>query len=214
MNQFWHHIAPKIRTPSQVEGVMRIVDSALIHAIGSKYQLAYILASVYHETGGKMQPTVENLNYTSAERLMQVWPSRFPTIASALPYVRQPQKLANYVYGSRNGNRPGSDDGWLYRGMGDIQLTGRRNYELAGERLGIDLVGNPDKALEPSVSADIAVRGMRDGWFTGRKLADYDVALGYDYYNARRIVNGLDRAKDIAELAEFFETAINNWKNT
>ena len=69
---------------------------------------------------------VENLNY-SAERLMVVWPARFPTYAKAQQFAGNPEKLANEVYGGRMGNdSPG--DGWRFRGRGPIQLTGRYNY--------------------------------------------------------------------------------------
>ena len=71
----------------------------------------------------------ENLNYKTPERLMAVWPGRFPSVASAMPYVRNPQKLANYVYGGRMGNTL-PDDGWLMRGSGPIQLTGRSMITL------------------------------------------------------------------------------------
>ena len=66
---------------------------------------------------------VESLNYR-AVRLMEVWPSRFPTMAIAMQYANNPQKLANKVYGGRMGNiQP--NDGWDFRGSGPIQLTGR-----------------------------------------------------------------------------------------
>ena len=88
----------------------------------------------------------ENLSY-SAERLCKVWPSRFPTLASALPYARNPRKLANKVYGLRMGNIA-PDDGWTYRGRGP-QLTGRDNYAAAAKRTGLPLISQPDIAADP-----------------------------------------------------------------
>lgn len=94
----------------------------------TSYQAAHFFAQCYHETGGFTR-FEENLNYTSAERIAAVWPSRFPTPASAEPYVRQPEKLANAVYANRMGNGDAaSGDGWRYRGRGALHLTGRDNY--------------------------------------------------------------------------------------
>lgn len=99
----------------------------------------------------------ENLNY-SAKRLCAVWPNRFPTIASATPYANNPQALANKVYGGRLGNS-GPNDGYIYRGRGYIQLTGKANYAAAGKALGLDLVNKPELAATPLGAAMIA------GWF-------------------------------------------------
>jgi putative chitinase len=88
----------------------------------------------------------ENLSY-SAERLCKVWPTRFPTLKSALPYARNPEALANKVYSFRMGNdEPG--DGWRYRGRGP-QLTGKENYGNAERRTGLPLLSNPDLAAQP-----------------------------------------------------------------
>jgi putative chitinase len=89
----------------------------------------------------------EDLSY-SIERLCKVWPSRFPTFASAKPYARNPQALANKVYGHRLGNTA-PDDGWRYRGRGP-QLTGKENYENAARRTGLPLLSNPDLAADPA----------------------------------------------------------------
>ena len=87
----------------------------------------------------------EDLSY-SAERMCEVWPGRFPTLASALPYARNPEALANKTYGGRMGNtQPG--DGWRYRGR--PALTGRDNYTACAARTGLDLVNNPDLASDP-----------------------------------------------------------------
>jgi len=85
----------------------------------------------------------ENLNY-SAGRLMKVWPRRFPDLTTANKYAHNPQKLANYVYNGRNGNIPGTDDGWVFRGGGAGQTTGRGNYKATGEHMGLDLVQHPE----------------------------------------------------------------------
>jgi predicted chitinase len=104
------------------------------------------------------------------------------------------------------GNTPEADgDGYLYRGRGYVQITGRANYAKAGVALGLDLVRNPDLALQPTVAAQILVRGCSEGWFTGKKLADY---LPGDYVEARRVVNGKDRADLIAGYARNYEAAL------
>jgi putative chitinase len=180
----------------QVDGMNALLDAAPA-GIDMRH-LAYCFATTLHETARAMTPNVENLNYTTAERIRAVWPSRFPTLASAAPFVRNPRGLANHVYNGRMGNRPGSDDGWNFRGRGLPHLTGRDNYERAGRALGVDLVGNPDLALRPDLAARILYAGMGEGWFTGRRLSDFFNDDIDDPVNARRIVNGTDRAQDIA----------------
>ncbi len=92
---------------------------------------AHFFGQCHHESGG-FKRFVENLNYSSASRIRAVWPSRFPTDESAAPYVRNPEALANKVYGGRMGNtEPG--DGWNFRGHGPIQLTGRGMFEAFSE---------------------------------------------------------------------------------
>jgi putative chitinase len=96
--------------------------------IDTASQIAMFLAHAGHESGG-FKRVVENLSY-SAELLCKTWPSRFPTIAFASQYARQPEKIANFVYGTRMGNLGvASGDGWLFRGRGLFQTTGRENYE-------------------------------------------------------------------------------------
>lgn len=116
-----------------------------INAAIAKYKLdtprkaAHFLAQLSHETGSLARLS-ENLNYKSAERLMKVWPSRFKTVESALPYVNNPERLANFVYAGRMGNGvPESGDGWRYRGAGAFQLTGKNNHLLCAEEFGIML---------------------------------------------------------------------------
>jgi len=94
----------------------------------------------------------ENLNY-SASRLRAVWPKRFPTLAIANQYAHNPKALANYVYGSRLGNQKGTDDGWIFRGGGDFQTTGRSNYKEEGDHIGVDLETHPELIEVPRFAA-------------------------------------------------------------
>lgn len=118
--------------------------------IDSPVRQAAFLAQVGHESG-QLRRLVENLNY-SAEALVRTWPSRF-TAQNAGAYARQPEKIANRVYGGRMGNGPeASGDGWRYRGRGLIQLTGRDNYRAAAQALGLPLLEQPE-LLEQAESA-------------------------------------------------------------
>ncbi len=81
-------------------------------------------------------------------------------------------------------------DGPRFKGRGYVQITGRNNYKDWSQKLGIDLVSNPDLAAKPDVAATILVLGMRDGNFTSKKLSDYINRDNRDFVNARRIVNG------------------------
>ena len=185
----------------QVDGLNDILRASHGHTIQHR---AYMLATAYHETGLNMSPNEESLNYTTAARIRAVWPSRFSSVAAAQPYVRKPRDLANKVYNGRMGNRTGSDDGWTYRGRGQVHLTGRVNYGKASDACGVDLIARPDLALTREVSAKCLVAGMSEGWYTGKKLADYK-----NYVDMRRVVNGTDQAMKIANYADKFESALN-----
>jgi len=122
------------------------------NGIISMRRQASILAHMCVETGG-FRTLEENLNY-SAPRLQQVWPNRFPTIEIAQQYAHDPKKLANKVYGNRMGNVPGTDDGWIFRGQGLLQVTGRENVTNLSRKLGVTpetaahWLLDPDHALE------------------------------------------------------------------
>ncbi|KIZ47026.1 MULTISPECIES: glycoside hydrolase family 19 protein [Rhodopseudomonas] len=117
------------------------------HGITTPLLTAHVMAQISHECGAG-RDVVENLNYTAA-RMMQVWPSRFPTLASAQPYAHNPKALANKVYNGRMGNRAGSDDGWNFRGRGAVQTTGREGYQRLAKATGLDLVDDPDLVNDP-----------------------------------------------------------------
>ena len=123
----------------------------------------------------------ENLNY-SAQRLTQVWPSRFPNISMAEPYANNPEKLADFVYAGRMGNLQ-DGDGWKFHGRGLIQLKGRENYANCGSGVGVDLIDNPDLLLTPKYAV------LSAGWFWNKKglnaLADTQ-----EYGAMTRRING------------------------
>lgn len=132
--------------------------------IGTPARAAAFLAQIGHESAS-LAHLEENLAY-SAEALRRTWPARFPTEALARQFARQPEAIAERVYGGRLGNGPeGSGDGWRYRGRGLIQLTGRANYREFGQRLGLPLDADPDLLLQPepaarSAAAFWAARGL------------------------------------------------------
>ena len=191
---------------SQVETIDAILDEAE-HRRTPAGHVAYILATAYHELGSDMVATTEeNLYYTKASRIRQVWPSRFPTDAAAAPYVKNPKALANKVYNGRMGNREGSDDGWVFRARGPSGTTGRDNPLRAGRALGVDLIANPERAADPAVGIPIMFEGMTGGWFTGVSLDDVDDTESF--VDDRKVINGTDRAALIATYAEAFQKAL------
>lgn len=133
-----------------------LVAAMLEFGITNSRRSAAFLAQTSYESQ-RFTRTVENLNYTTAARLMAVWPSRFRTEAAARPYVRQPEKLANFVYGGRKdlGNtEPG--DGWRFRGRSFIMTTGRGNYTKLADALGLPLVERPEMLEIMGVAARAA----------------------------------------------------------
>lgn len=175
---------------SQVDGINYLLSAWVHQGDGDDAKFAYVLATVYHETNRTMQPI--------REKGSKAYLSKYDT-----------GKLAKAL-----GNTPAPDgDGIIYAGRGYVQLTGRTNYARAGKALGLDLVRFPDLALEPETAAIIAVEGMVEGWFTGKKLADYIRPSSVDYVNARRIINGTDKAQEIAVYAANFAYALNAEKD-
>ena len=92
----------------------------------------------------------ENLNYTRAERILQIFPSRVKSLDDATRLVRNPRAMANRVYAGKIGNGDeASGDGWRFRGRGLKQLTGRANYADAAEALGRPYLEHPDLVAQP-----------------------------------------------------------------
>jgi putative chitinase len=123
----------------------------------------------------------ENLNY-SPERLMQVWPSRFPNLEQAIKYAHQPQLLANKVYAGRLGNNQ-ENDGFAYKGRGLLGLTGRDAYERCGKAIGVDLIGQPSLLAQPDYAA------LSAGWFWN-KAGLNALADSKDYDTMTKRING------------------------
>lgn len=157
-------------TQSQVDGLNFLLDEWTGNAHDNAI-VAYMLATVFHETAATMRPIEE--------------------------------------FGRGRGKPYGVPfKGRVYYGRGYVQLTWRDNYEALGRALNIDLVDDPDLALDPKTAASIAARGMAAGMFTGHKLLDYMTPTHNDFLNARRIINGMDCAALIAGYAYDFLAAL------
>jgi putative chitinase len=145
-------------------------------------QQAAFIGQCGHESGN-FRVLEENLNY-AADRLMKIWPKRFPTIEVAQPYHRNPRKIANKVYANRMGNRDeASDDGWRFRGSGWVQLTGHDNFYHFGKAMGEDFVMKPDLVRTPEYAAQSA------GWFWSTHKCN-QIAESGDWKALTKRING------------------------
>ena len=147
---------------------------------------AYMLATTRWETGKACKPVPENGDISYFDKYE--------------PDTLLGQKLGNTLPG----------DGYLFRGRGYVQITGRGNYSDLGTDIGIDLVDNPDLALDPATAYHIMSYGMRNASFsdTGKGLGYYITDTSTDYVNARHTVNKMDDAPAIAEAATKFEAIL------
>ncbi len=153
---------------------------------------AYALATAFHETAHTMQPIKEYGGDKYFTRMYDITGAR-PTLA---------RKMGNTTAG----------DGPRYCGRGYVQLTWKVNYAKAGQKLNVDLVGNPDLAMNADVAALILRYGMREGWFTGKSFQSFLPAAGLataaQFQAARRIINGTDKQALIANYAVEFQKAL------
>lgn len=147
--------------------------------------LAYILATVYHETAKTMRPIKE---YGSDKYFNKRY--------------GKPARVAKVLGNTEDG------DGAKYCGRGYVQLTGRTNYQKFSSKLNLDLVNNPDMALDPEVALQILFSGMKEGLFTGKKLLDYFDDHTDNWIHARKIINGMDRASHIGGIGQKFFDAL------
>lgn len=168
--------------PQTVNGCSAILDEWERRGLRDLRWLADMLATARGECGPNMLPVREG--FASSDD-------------AARAYVnRQGYRYAKEV------------NGHVYYGRGLVQLTWDYNYKKMGDLLNIDLVNNPDEALKPHVAAAIMFEGMIRGTFTGKKLADYFNATVTDWINARRIINGTDKAAQFAAWARSFHAAL------
>jgi putative chitinase len=181
-------------TQGQVDGLNFILDAwEARHPKKDDRWLAYALGTAFHETAFTMQPIRER---GGSAYFFRMYDPGSPLPARA--------RLARSM-----GARPG--DGVVFYGRGYVQLTWRANYEKAGKAFKLDLTSSAEKAdqaLKGELAASILFFGMETGLFTGKKLGDYFNASKEDWVNARRIINGLDMAEDIARYARKFYSSI------
>ena len=184
---------------SQVAGLERLLNvwEQYYAKDGHRDELAYDLATSYHETAATMQPITE---------------------LGGRSYFNKYEP--GTALGARLGNtQPG--DGYRFRGEGDVQNTGRRNAAYSSRKLNeafglnVDFVANPEQRGDPILSAHCLFLGNRQGWWTGRNILQYvdgidesDAEDVREWTNARAVVNGSDRAAKIAGYALKFETAL------
>jgi putative chitinase len=162
------HLQKEPMIPIQIDSVNAIENSCNKFEIANTKQIAYILATTYHES--RFKPVNEN-----GKGLGKPYGSKLK------------HKKVNQVH------VPYYTPDKIYWGRGFPQITWYENYEMFGKLLGIDLLNNPELALDPKISADILVLGMKKGLFTGVGLNKYfnngDTA---DPIGARKIINGID----------------------
>jgi putative chitinase len=148
-------------------------------------KIAYCLATFKWETAHTMEPIDERGNAAYFKKY-------------------EPGTTVGKVLGNTE-----EGDGARFHGRGYVQLTGRFNYTRAKTLTGQNLVANPDLAKNPELAYQIAIQGMTDGWFTGRKLSRYiKDSAPPDYEGAREIINRRDQAEKIASLARRFDEVL------
>jgi peptidoglycan hydrolase-like protein with peptidoglycan-binding domain len=163
---------------STKQGTQRaIISECRKQGLTLKTQMAYVLATVEHETANTFKPVKEAFWLSEDWRLRNLWYS---------PYY----------------------------GRGYVQLTHKSNYEKYSDILNIDLVNNPDKVMEPKIALFILVDGMAKGKFTGKRLGQYVNTSKTDFFEARRVVNLLDKAHHIANLAQSWLSKISSLEAT
>jgi putative chitinase len=188
------------RKPEQLQGTEAIIDA--MHGLPLSW-CAYALATAWLETKATMQPIKES--FWLKDSVAAAYAKRMYDIKGDRP--DKARELGNLYPG----------DGALFMGRGYVQLTGRANYERAANKIGYPLVGNPDLAMRPDIAAQIMREGMVAGWFTGRGfvhfLPSHGPATIPQFRQARRIINGLDKADKIASDAHEVQAALigGNW---
>ena len=189
-------VAAKVKEPGK--WLEAVVEACTRFQINTPKRIAAFLAQTAHESGGYTM-LEENLNY-SADTMAVVWPNRFAEMGPdkkpikengknkpnkfALALHRKPEMIANVVYSNRMGNGTiESGEGWLYKGRGLKQLTGKDNYTRCSAALGVDLVAKPELLLTPQYAA------LSAGWFwDSNRLGDF--ADRDDFVGMTKKING------------------------
>lgn len=167
-------------TSTQHKGLEQKLNAFARYDITDVRWCAYMLATAFHETARTMLPVEEAGK------------------GRGKPYGKR-RKLDGSVYALPDR---------VYFGRGDVQLTWYENYERMGRRLGLPLLEQPELALNPDISARILIEGMTEGVFTGLALGDFFNNWRDDAVQARRIINGLDQARLIAQYHAAFLQAL------
>jgi hypothetical protein len=157
-----------------------ILRECVANGVVDRGQIAYVLATAEHESllGELMLELADGFDYEPVSELAT--------------------ELGNTERG----------DGPRYKGRGFVQITGRKNYTNWSDKLGIKLVEHPEKTMLPEVAVKILVLGMKEGSFTGFRLGQFIAGATKNFVGARQIVNGRNRDKHIAEIAEFYFQAL------
>jgi putative chitinase len=206
-----HIVAAGVKQATAEKWVEAVAAACQEFSINTPQRIAGFLSQCAHESGG-FERLQENLNY-SADGMAGIWPRRFAVLGPdnkpikkdgknqpnkfALALHRKPEMIANVVYSGRMGNGPTeSGEGWLYRGRGLKQLTGKDNHRACSAGLGVDLVSNPDLLLEPVYAARSAA------WFLATNKCNVFADAGDIEGLTKRINGGLigidDRKKRYA----------------
>jgi len=181
MKEFFDEIRPLFGrfTQAQVDGINIILETCKEFELTTS-ETAYVLATAYHETWKTMQP------------------------------IEEVGKGKKYDYGLRlkMSRKPYTDSTHIFYGRGFVQVTWYENYKklTKANDKGWDFFTNPELLLQSEPSAWAMVYGMKHGIFTGKKLSTF--IQKNDFINARRVVNGLDKAEEIAEYAKKFKNAL------
>lgn len=179
---------------TQVNGLNVILDACENAKLTDLRWIAYILATPAIETGMRYEPIIEAGGTAYFTRLYDIQGSN-PSRARSM-----------------GNTKPG--DGAKYRGRGFVQITWQKNYAkyqpIVLKLFNVDILKDPNNAMIPEVAAFIMIDGMSNGVFTGKKLSTYFNKTTTDWRNARRIVNGLDKADQIASIAKEFYADLNS----
>ncbi|MCA2734532.1 MAG: hypothetical protein IM470_11805 [Microcystis sp. M158S2] len=182
------------------KAIFLILESCRKFGVTDRAQIAYILATAGYEAkfGAK------NLVSTPGHN----WMYEYPWFKSA---GQTDKDYFNNEYHDDNGNgSPSSGDGFKYRGRGYAHLTWKDNYSYFGNLFNVDLVNHPELAAETNLAADILVKGMKDGLFTGNSLSRYIQGDTSQFVQARAILAGVGGASEIAKMAEKYFATLNS----